>query len=86
MSNFSSIKKDDKYPIPSYSPKSNKLKGKHITTFRKKKAIGTPELTRQEFLKGLIKSRMKIVTGKCISVDKCDDSESILTGPNRKPV
>ena len=26
---------------------------------------------------------MKIVTGKCICVDKCVDSESILTGPNR---
>ena len=27
---------------------------------------------------------MKVVTGKSILVDKCHDSDSILTGPNRK--
>ena len=27
---------------------------------------------------------MKVVTGKCILVDKYVDSDSILTGPNRK--
>ena len=84
MSNCSSIKKADKSPITNYSPKSSKLKGKRLTTFRKKKTIDTPELTRREFLKDLLKSRMKIVTGKCIFVDKCVDSELILTGPNRK--
>ena len=64
MSTCSSIKKADKSPIPSCSLKSRKLKGKRLTIFRKKKKIGTPELTRQEFLKSLFKSRMKIVTGK----------------------
>ena len=71
MSNCSSIKKADKSPIPSYSLKSSKLKGKGLTTFRKKREIGTPGLARREYLKGLFKSRMKIVTGKCIFVDKC---------------
>ena len=42
MSNCSSIKKAEKSPIPSYTLKSSKLKGKRITTFRKKKVIGTP--------------------------------------------
>ena len=84
MSNWSNIKKADKFPIPSYSLKSSKLKGKRLTIFRKKKTIGTPELTRRDFLKGLLKSRMKIVTSKFIFLDKCVDSESILTRPNRK--
>ena len=84
MSNCSSINKADKSPISSYSLKSSKLKGKCLTTFRKKRAIGTPKLPRREFLKSLLKSRMKIVTSKCIFVDKYIDSESILTGPNRK--
>ena len=69
MSNCSSTKKVDKSPIPSYTLKSRKLKGKCITTFKTKMAIGTPELTRREYLKGLLKSRMKIVSGKCIFVD-----------------
>ena len=47
-------------------------------------AIGTPELTRRKFLNGLLKTRMKFVTGKCILVDKCVDFDSILTRPNRK--
>ena len=83
MSNCNSIKKTDKSPIPSYSLKSKKLKGKRLTTFIKKNAIGTPELTRGGFLKGLLKSRMKIVTEKFIFVDKCVDSEFIVIGPNR---
>ena len=45
MSNCSNIKKADKFPITSYSLKSSKLKGKRLTTFKKKVAIGTPELT-----------------------------------------
>ena len=84
MSNWSNIKKADKFPIPSYSLKSSKLKGKRLSICRKKKTIGTPELTRREFLNSLLKSRMKIVTGKFIFVDKYVDSESILTRPNRK--
>ena len=83
MSNCSSTKKADKSPILSCTIKSSKLKGKHLTTFRKKRAICTPELKRREYFKGLLKSRMKIVTGKCIVVHKCVDSESLLTGPNR---
>ena len=35
--------------------KSSKLKGKRLTTSIKKKAIGTPELTRREYLKSLLK-------------------------------
>ena len=54
MSNYSSTKKADKSPIPSYTLKSSKLKGNRLTTFRKKKAIGTPGLTRREYLKGLL--------------------------------
>ena len=46
--------------------------------------ICTPELTRRKFLKGLLKTRMKFVTGKCILVDKCVNFDSILTGSNRK--
>ena len=42
ISNCSSIKKADKSLIPSYTLKSSKLKGKRLTTFRKKKVIGTP--------------------------------------------
>ena len=83
MSNYSSTKKVDKSPIPSYTLKSSKLKGKYLTIFIKKKAIGTPELTRREFLKYLLKSKMKIVTGQSIFVDKYDDSKSLLTGPKR---
>ena len=78
------MKKADKFPITSYSLKSSKLKGKRLTTFKKKVAIGTPELTRRKFSKGLLKSRMKVVTGKCILVDKCVNSDFTLTGPNRK--
>ena len=63
--------------------KSSKLKGKRLTTFIKKKVIGTPELTRREFLKSLLKSKSKIVTGQCIFGDKCVDSKSILNGPKR---
>ena len=62
MSNCGSIKKADKSPIPSYSLKSSKLKRKRLTTFRKIKVISTPELTRREYLKGILKSRMKSVT------------------------
>ena len=54
MSNCSSTEKVDKSPIPSYTLKSSKLKGNRITTFRKKRAIGTPSLTRREYLKGLL--------------------------------
>ena len=82
ISNCSITKKADKYPIPSYTLKSSKLKGKRLSTFRKKKAIGTIELTRLEYLKVLLKSKIKIVTGQCIFVDTCVDSESLLTGPN----
>ena len=83
MSNSRIKKKADKSQISSYTLKSSKLKGKRLTTFIKKKSIGTPGLTRRDFLKGLLKSKMKIVTGQCIFVDKCVDSKSILTGPKR---
>ena len=46
ISNSNSMKKADKFPITSYSLKSSKLKGKRLTTFKKKVEIGTPELTR----------------------------------------
>ena len=62
--------------------KSSKLKGKRLKTFLKKKAIGTPELNRRIFLNNLIKSKTKIVIGKCIFCDKCVDCKSMLTGPN----
>ena len=62
---------------------SSKLKSKRLTTFIKKKAIGTPELHRREYLKSLLKSKSKIVTGQCIFCDKCVDSKSMLTGPKR---
>ena len=61
--------------------KSSKLKGKRLTSFIKKKAIGTPELHRREYLKSLLKSKTKIVIGQCIFGDKCVDSKSTLTGP-----
>ena len=52
-------------PLQSDQPLlSSKLKGKKLKTFKKKKAIGTPELTRREYLKGILKSRMKTVTAK----------------------
>ena len=76
MSNCSITKKADKSSIPSYTLKSSKLKGKRLTAIRKKKAIGTTELTQRECLKGLLKSKMKIVTGHCIFVDTYVDSES----------
>ena len=63
--------------------KSSKLKGKRLKTFIKKKAIGTPELHRREYLKSLLQSKSKIVTGPCIFGDKCVDSKSILNGPKR---
>ena len=76
MSNCGITKKADKSQISSYTLKSSKLKGKRLTTIVKKRAIGTPELTRREYLKVLLKSKMKIVTEQCIFVDKCVDSES----------
>ena len=84
MPNSDSMKKADKFLITSYSLKSRKLKEKRLTTFKNKIAIGFPELTRRVLFKGLLKSRIKVVTGKCIIVDKCHDFDSILTGPNRK--
>ena len=63
--------------------KSSKLKGKRLKTFIKKKAIGTTELHRREYLKNLLESKSKIVTGPCIFGDKCVDSKSILNGPKR---
>ena len=83
MYNCSGTKKADKSQISSYTLKSRKLKGIRQTTFIEKKAIGIPELTRREYLKGILKSKMKIVTGQYIFVDKCDDSKSLLTGPKR---
>ena len=83
MYNSRITKKADKSQISNYTLKSSKLKGKRLTTFIKKKVIGTPELTRREFLKDLLKSKMKIVTGQCIFVDKYVDSKYILTGPKR---
>ena len=83
MYNCSITKKADKSQISSYILKSSKLKGKRLTTFIKKGAIDTPELTRRGYLKGLLKSKMKIVTGQCIFIDNCVDSESLLTGPKR---
>ena len=76
-------KKADKSQISSYPLKSSKLKGKRLTTFIKKKVIGVPELTRREFLKGLLTLKSNIVTGQCMFADKCADSKSILTGPKR---
>ena len=55
MYNCSITKKADKSQISSYILKSSKLKGKRLTTFIKKRAIGTPELTRREYLKDLLK-------------------------------
>ena len=81
MSNCSITKKADKSQISSYTLKSRKLKGKRLTTFKKKNAIGTPALTRREYFKGLLKLKSKIVTGQSIFVDKCVDSKSLLTGP-----
>ena len=49
----------------------------------KKKAMDTPELTRRDFLKGLLKSKSKIITGQCFFPDKCVDSKSMLTSPKR---
>ena len=83
MSNSRVTKKTDKSQISSCPLKSSKLKGKRLTTFIQKKGIGTPELTRWEFRKGLLKSKSKIVTGQCIFADKCVDSKSMLTGPKR---
>ena len=83
MSNCSGTKKAGKSQISSYTLKSRKLKGIRQTTFIEKKAIGIPELTRREYLKGILKSKMKIVTGQSIFVDKYDDSKSLLTGPKR---
>ena len=74
MSSSGVTKKADTSQRLSYPLKSSKLKGKRLTTFIKKKAIGTPELTRREFRKGLLKSKSKIVTGQCIFADKCVDS------------
>ena len=61
--------------------KSSKLKGKRLKTFIKKKAIGTTELHRREYLKNLLESKSKVVTGPCIFGDKCVDSKFILNGP-----
>ena len=61
---------------------SSKLKGKKLKTFKKKKAIGTPELVRREHLKNLLDSKSKVITGQCIFGDQCDDSKSFLIGPN----
>ena len=78
------LTKDADKSLKSNQPlKSSKLKGKRLTTFIKKKAIGTPELHRREYLKSLLKSKSKIVTGPCIFGDKCVDSKSILNGPKR---
>ena len=49
MSNSRVTKKTDKSQISSYPLKSSKLKGKCLTTFIKKKVIGTPEPTRRDF-------------------------------------
>ena len=83
MSNCSITKKADKSQISSYTLKSGKLKEKRLTTFIKKKAIDTPELTRREYFKGILKSKVKVVTRQCIFVDKYVDSESLLTCPKR---
>ena len=69
-------------PLQSDQPLlSSKLKGKKLKTFKKKKAIGTPELVRREYLKNLLDSKSKVVTGQCIFGDQCDDSKSFLIGP-----
>ena len=60
---------------------SSKLKGKKLKTFKKKKAVGTPELVKREHLKNLLDSKSKDITGQCIFGDKCDDSKSFLIGP-----
>ena len=82
-SNSIVTKNADKSLKSKHPLKSSKLKGKRLTTFIKRKAIGTPELTRWEYLKSLLKSKSKIVTGQCIFADKCIDSKSMLTGPKR---
>ena len=77
------LKKVPDKPLQSDQPLlSSKLKGKKLKTFRKKKAIGTPELVRREYLKNLLNSKSKVVTGQCIFGDQCDDSKSFLIGPN----
>ena len=63
--------------------KSSKLKGKRLKTFIKKKAIGTTELHRREYLKNLLESKSKSIAGPCIFGDKCVDTKSILNGPKR---
>ena len=73
----------DRSLLSNQPPKSSKLKGKRLTTFIKKKAIGTPELHKREYLKSLLKSKSKIITGPCIFGDTCVDSKSILNGPKR---
>ena len=78
------LKKDADKSLKSNQPlKSSKLKGKRLKTFIKKKAIGTTELHRREYLKNLLEPKSKIVTGPCIFGDKCVDSKSILNGPKR---
>ena len=46
-SNIRDTKKADKSLISSYPLKLSKLKGKRLTTFKKKKEIVTPEFTRR---------------------------------------
>ena len=78
------LKKVADKSLKSHQPlKSSKLKGKRLKTFIKKKAIGTTELHRREYLKNLLESKSKVVTGPCIFGDKCVDSKSILNGPKR---
>ena len=73
----------DKSLKSNQSLKSSKLKGKRLKTFIKKKAIGTTELHRRVYLRNLLESKSKVVTGPCIFGDKCVDSKSILNGPKR---
>ena len=77
------LKKVPDKPLQSNQPLlSSKLKGKRLETFRKKKAIGTPELVKREYLKSLLESKSKVVAGKCILGDQCGDFKSFLNGPN----
>ena len=62
--------------------KLSKLKGKRLKIFIKKRAIGTTELHRREYLKNVLESKSKVVAGKCILGDQCGDSKSFLNGPN----
>ena len=70
-------------PNSSLSHKSNTISAKRLTTFKKRIVIGSPERARRICLKYLLTSKTKLVTGKCIYLDKYCDKD-LLIGPNSK--